>query len=50
VAKEALKKDKVVREVILAHKFIEEEKLNKILNPYEMTKGGIAGKELLKKR
>ncbi|RXG65283.1 aspartate ammonia-lyase, partial [Candidatus Atribacteria bacterium 1244-E10-H5-B2] len=50
VAKEALKKDKAVQEVILAHKFIEEGKLNKILNPYEMTEGGIAGKELLKKR
>ncbi|MHC2994598.1 MAG: aspartate ammonia-lyase [Candidatus Atribacteria bacterium] len=50
VAKEALKKDKAVQEVVLAHKFIEEGKLNKILNPYEMTEGGIAGKELLKKR
>lgn len=50
VAKEALKKNKTVQEVVLAHKFIEEGKLNKILNPYEMTEGGIAGKELLKKR
>ncbi|PKP61944.1 aspartate ammonia-lyase [Candidatus Atribacteria bacterium HGW-Atribacteria-1] len=50
VAREALKKNKTVREVVLAYKFIEEEKLNKILNPYEMTEAGIAGKELLKRR
>jgi len=50
VAKEALKKNKTIQEVVLAHKFVEGAKLNKILNPYEMTEGGIAGKELLKKR
>ena len=50
VAKEALRKNKKIREVVLAHKFIEEEKLNIILNPYEMTKAGIAGKELLEKK
>jgi len=50
VAKEALKNHKSIREIVLAHKFIEEEKLNKILDPYEMTEAGIAGKELLEKK
>lgn len=48
VAKEALESNKSIREIILAHKLLDEERLNKILDPYEMTKGGIAGKELLK--
>ena len=38
---------KSVREVVLEHKMLDEDKLNKILDPYEMTKAGIAGKELL---
>jgi aspartate ammonia-lyase len=50
VAKEALKTNKSIREIVLAHKFLEEGKLNKILDPYEMTEVGIAGKELLEKR
>jgi len=50
VAKEALRDNKSIREVVLAHQLLEKEKLNKILNPYEMTKSGIAGKELLKKK
>jgi len=50
VAKEALKEQKSIREVVLAHKFLEEEKLNIILDPYEMTERGIAGKELLEKK
>jgi len=50
VAKEALKEQKSIREVVLAHKFLEEEKLNIILDPYEMTEPGIAGKELLEKK
>lgn len=48
VAKEALRDHKSVREVVLAHHLLGEEELNKILNPYEMTKIRIAGKELLK--
>jgi len=50
VAKEALKGQKSIREIVLAHKFLEEGKLNKILDPYEMTEAGIAGKELLEKK
>jgi len=50
VAKEALKDNKSIREIVLAHKFLEEGKLNKILDPYEMTEAGIAGKELLEKK
>jgi len=49
VAKEALEERKSIREVVLAHKLIDEDKLNKILDPYEMTKSGIAAKELLDK-
>ncbi len=48
VAREAFIGNKSVREVVLEHKILEEDKLNKILDPYEMTKAGIAGKELLK--
>jgi aspartate ammonia-lyase len=48
VAREAFLKNKSVREVVLKHKIMDEDKLNKILDPYEMTKVGIAGKELLK--
>ena len=50
VAKEALRDNKSIREVVLAHRFLDEEELNKILDPYEMTEAGIAGKGLLKKR
>jgi len=50
VAKEALKDNKSIREIVLAHKFLEEGKLNKILDPYEMTEAGIAGKEFLEKK
>lgn len=49
VAREAFLGDKSVREVVLEHKMLDENKLNKILDPYEMTKAGIAGKELLDK-
>ena len=48
VAKEALKKQKSIREVILKHNFLDEAQLDRILDPYEMTEAGIAGKELLK--
>jgi len=50
VAKEALGKQKSIREVILEHKFIDEKKLKRILDPYEMTEPGIAGRELLGKK
>jgi aspartate ammonia-lyase len=50
VAKEALKYNKSIREIILAHKLLDKEKLNRILDPYEMTMEGIAGKELLRKK
>lgn len=47
VAREALLEDKSVRELILKHKILDEDKLNRILDPYEMTNIGIAGKDLL---
>lgn len=48
IAREALLENKSVRELILKYKIMDEDKLNKILDPYEMTNIGIAGKELLK--
>jgi len=50
VAKEALKNNKSIREVVLAHKFMKKKELNEVLDPYEMTEEGIAGKELLEKK
>lgn len=47
VAKEALATGRSVREIVLERGILSEEELNIILNPYEMTKPGIAGKELL---
>lgn len=47
VAKEALATGRSVREIVLERGILTEEELNIILNPYEMTKPGIAGKELL---
>ncbi len=47
VAKEALTTGRSVREIVLERGILSEEELNIILNPYEMTKPGIAGKELL---
>ncbi len=47
IAREALLEDKSVRELILKYKIMDENKLNKILDPYEMTNIGIAGKDLL---
>jgi len=49
VAREAFIGNKSVREIVLEHNILDEKKLNKILDPYEMTKSGIAGKELLEK-
>ncbi len=47
VVKKALAEDRSVKEIILAEGILSEEELDKILNPYEMTEPGIAGKELL---
>ncbi|SHJ96493.1 aspartate ammonia-lyase [Anaerobranca californiensis DSM 14826] len=49
VAKEALATGRSVREIVLERGILTEEELEIILNPYEMTKPGIAGKELLDK-
>lgn len=44
IAKKALKEDKTIRTVILEENLIEEEKIDLILNPYQVTKPGIPGK------
>lgn len=49
IAKEALETGKSVRELCLKHQVLTEQELDKILDPYEMTKPGISGIELLKK-
>jgi len=45
IAKESFATDKTVREVAKAHKLLPEDKLNKILDPWRMTKPGIPEKE-----
>ncbi len=47
IAKKALNQDKSVRDIILDEGILTSEELDKILDPYEMTEPGIAGKELL---
>lgn len=49
IAREAIMTGKSVRGDCLQHDVLTEEELDIILNPYEMTKPGIAGKELLEK-
>jgi aspartate ammonia-lyase len=49
VAKEALATGRAVREIVLEKGILTEEELDLILNPFEMTKPGIAGGELFKK-
>lgn len=49
VAKESIKTGKSVYSLILEKKLIDKEKLDIILNPFEMTKPGISGKEALEK-
>lgn len=44
VAKKALRESKTVKEVLLEEQVMDEEKLDKILNPYQVTKPGIPGK------
>ncbi|MDA8212552.1 MAG: aspartate ammonia-lyase [Clostridia bacterium] len=49
VAKEAIATGRPVRELVLERGILTAEELDIILNPYEMTEPGIAGKELLGK-
>nr|WGD88542.1 aspartate ammonia-lyase [Bacillus subtilis] len=49
IAREAIMTGQSVRGLCLRHDVLTEEELDIILNPYEMTKPGIAGKELLEK-
>jgi aspartate ammonia-lyase len=49
VAKEALATGRAVREIVLEKGILTEDELDLILNPFEMTKPGIAGGELFKK-
>lgn len=49
VAKEALSSGKPVREIVLERGVLSEDELDTILNPFEMTKPGIAGGDLLQK-
>ncbi len=49
VAKEALETGIPVREIILRDKILSEVAVDQILDPFEMTKPGIAGEPLLKK-
>ncbi|WP_102707697.1 aspartate ammonia-lyase [Terribacillus saccharophilus] len=46
IAREAILTGKSIRELCLQHDVLTEEELDIILNPYEMTKPGIAGEEL----
>lgn len=50
IAKKALLGGKPVREIVLEEGVLTAEELEIILNPYEMTQPGIAGKELFKKK
>ena len=45
IAKESFATGKTVREVAKAHKLLPEDKLDKILDPWRMTKPGIPEKE-----
>ncbi|MCZ8512212.1 aspartate ammonia-lyase [Paenibacillus filicis] len=47
IAREAILSGRSVRELCLEHNVLSEEELDVILNPYEMTHPGIAGKSLL---
>jgi len=49
VAKEALETGTQVREIILRDNILSEVAINQILDPFEMTRPGIAGEPLLKK-
>ncbi|MNP84189.1 Fumarate hydratase class II [compost metagenome] len=47
IANEAIATGKSVRELCLLYNVLSEEELDLILNPYQMTEPGIAGKERL---
>src|SRR5699024_11863998 len=44
IAKEALETEASIRDLILRDNILSEEEIDRILNPFEMTKPGIAGK------
>ncbi|WP_427339416.1 aspartate ammonia-lyase [Caloranaerobacter sp. DY30410] len=44
IAKKALENDKTIREVLREENILNEEEIDKILNPYQVTKPGIPGK------
>ena len=44
IAKKALREEKTIRELLKEENLLEEEEIDKILNPYEVTKPGIPGK------
>jgi aspartate ammonia-lyase len=50
IAREAIVSNRPVREIVLERGVLTEGELDTILHPFEMTKPGIAGKELLKKK
>jgi len=47
IAKEAIQQKRKVRDIVLERQLMSEKELDKILDIYEMTKMGIAGKEFL---
>ena len=49
IAKKAIKTGEPVKDLILAEKLLTEDEINIILDPWNMTKPGISGEELLKK-
>jgi aspartate ammonia-lyase len=49
IAREAILKGKSVRELCLEYDVLTEEELDLILNPYEMTNPGIAGRVLFER-
>ncbi|WP_353894289.1 aspartate ammonia-lyase [Proteinivorax hydrogeniformans] len=48
VAQEAIKTGRPIKEIVLERGILTEEELEKILNPYDMTRPGISGSDLLK--
>jgi aspartate ammonia-lyase len=48
IAKEALKEDKTITDIILEKQILTKEELHMILNPFTMTEPGISRKDLLK--
>jgi len=43
IAKKALEEDKTIREILLSLEILSKERIDEILNPYELTKPGIPG-------